>query len=156
MEQGLKNYFNLDFCLKYTLALFMLFMGFDKFIAFNLIFEFTGDAAILYEAIERAGFILPFIGIVEILAGILLIRKNTTPLGLVILLPFSVSVMVFHIFLAPAQIFPALLVFILNTVLLYRDRAVLAPIFHSISDGEDEVKESISKMQWVKKPVDEE
>ena len=156
MEEGLKKYFNIDFCLKYTLALFMLFMGFDKFIAFNLVFEFTGDAAALYEAIKRAGFILPTIGVFEIFAGILLIRKNTTPLGLIILIPFSLSVMLFHLFLAPAQIFPALLVFILNSVLLYRDRAVFAPIFHSISDGEDEVKESISNMQWVKKSVNDE
>lgn len=154
MEQGLSRYFNLDFLLKYVLAIFLLFMGFDKFIRLNLIFNFTGEAAVLYNALDRAGFIIPFVGIIEIIAGSLLIRKNTTPLGLIILLPFSVSVMLFHLFLAPSQILPALIVFVLNSVLIYRDRAIFAPIFHAISDGEDEAKESIRNVKWVQ-PVDE-
>jgi hypothetical protein len=154
MERSLKNDFNIDFYLKYVLALGLLFMGMNKFVVFMPVFELTGDANILYRALDQAGFILPLIGFVEILAGILLIRKNTTPLGLIILLPLSISIMLFHLFMAPTQILPALFVFALNAILIYRDRAIFSPIIHSITDGEDEVKESISKMSWVTKSYD--
>jgi putative oxidoreductase len=151
MDNSLTKIFNLDFYLKYILAFGLVFMGIDKFVAFNPMFEFTGEAEILYKAIDRAGFILPFIGCVEIFAGSLLIRKNTTPLGLIVLLPFSISTMLFHIFLAPSQIFPALFLFVLNSILIYRDRAIYSPILHSITDGEDEVKESIANIEWIKR-----
>jgi hypothetical protein len=131
MDNSLTKIFNLDFYLKYILAFGLVFMGIDKFVAFNPMFE--------------------FIGCVEIFAGSLLIRKNTTPLGLIVLLPFSISTMLFHIFLAPSQIFPALFLFVLNSILIYRDRAIYSPILHSITDGEDEVKESIANIEWIKR-----
>jgi hypothetical protein len=154
MEESLKKDFNLDFYLKYILAIGLVFMGIDKFIVFNPLFKFTGEAEILYNALDRAGFILPFVGTVEIIVGAFLIRKNTTPLGLIMLLPFSISIMLFHLIMAPSQIFPALFVFVLNIILIYRDRAIFSPIFHSITDGEDEVKQAIANMSWVKKDYD--
>jgi putative oxidoreductase len=151
MENSLKNDFNLNFYIRYALAFGLLFMGIDKFVVLNPLFKFTGEAEILYNALDRSGFILPFIGCVEIIAGSLLIRKNTTPLGLVILLPFSISTVLFHLFLAPSQILPAFFLFTLNAILIYRARAIYSPIFRSIIDGEDEVKESIAKINWIKK-----
>lgn len=154
MEKGLKKDFNLDFYLKYVLAIGLLFSGVDKFFAFNPFLKFTGEASLLMKSLDQAGFTLPFVGSIEILAGILLIRKNTTPQGLIMLLPFSISIMLFHLFLAPSQIWPALFVFVLNIVLIYRDRIIYSPIFKSITIGEDEVKRSISKVTWVRKPKD--
>ncbi len=154
MEKSLEKDFNFDFYLKYVLAIGLLFIGISKFVPFMPVVELPPEAANLYQALDQAGYILPLVGFIEILAGALLIRKNTTPLGLLILLPFSVNLVLFHLFLAPTQILPALFVFVLNAVLIYRDRAIFSPIIHSITDGEDEVKESISKMSWVTKSLD--
>jgi len=151
MEKAIAKDFNLDFYLKYILALGLLFMGAEKFISFTPLFNFTGEAEILYNSLDRAGFILPLIGFIEILVGMLLIRKNTTPLALIILLPFSISVMMFHLFMAPTQILPALFVFTLNAILIYRDRVIFSPIFYSITKGEGQVKKTISKIKWEKK-----
>ena len=148
LDHDLERTFTFDLVLKYILAIGLLIVGINKFVNFVPMFNLTGDAAALYQALDEAGFILPFIGSIEILCGGLLIRKNTTPLGLVMLLPFSTSIMLFHIFLAPAQIFPALFVFGLNIVLIYKDRAIFSPVFNAITKGEDEANAVLKSIDW--------
>lgn len=75
-------------------------------------------------ALSKSGYIMPIVGIVEILAGILLLINKYVPIALLILAPISVNILAFHAVLAPGGIGAAALVTILNVLLFfaYKDR----------------------------------
>lgn len=109
--------------LRFFLATILLIFGFNKFFMFLPMFEMPEAAGALMGAIFKSGYLMQTVGLVEIITGAGLLLKRTTPLALVLLGPISVNIVLFHLFLDVANIFPALLVAGLNTVLIYKFRA---------------------------------
>ena len=69
-------------------------------------------------AFQDTGYLLSFIQGLELLIGILLVTNLFTPLALLLLLPVSVNILLFHIFLAP-PVGPGLFVFGLIAFLIW-------------------------------------
>ena len=71
------------------------------------------------ESFEETGYFLPFLSIVKIACGIALLSNRFVQLALVIFIPVSINMMMFHIFLDMKSIMGALMIFTLNVALLF-------------------------------------
>lgn len=83
------------------------------------------------NALVATGYLFYFIALVEIVTGLMLLSQHTTPLALVLLAPITVNVILFHIFLAPLTILPA--IFLLSVHLYLTSKNL--PLYHSIYSG---------------------
>ena len=94
-------------------------------------FDFTGysEAEHLFNALRFSGddpdagkgYIMYMVGATEALVGLLLLLKKWVPLALVMLVPISINLVMFHIMLNLPNIGPALIVALVNGYLLYRN-----------------------------------
>jgi len=117
--------------LRLGLGLLLLAFGFNKFFWLMPDFDFTGypEAAHLFEAFRFSGdnptagkgYIMNMVGATEAIVGLLLIIKKWVPLALVMLVPISINLVMFHVMVNLPNIGPALAVAILNIYLLYRN-----------------------------------
>ena len=66
------------------------------------------------------------VGALQVIGGLLLLIGRFVPLGLVLLGPVIVNIVLFHIFLAPANFAPGLVASVLALFLVWRYRANFA------------------------------
>ncbi|WP_427127742.1 DoxX family membrane protein (plasmid) [Priestia megaterium] len=71
------------------------------------------------RALENTGYFMPFLAIVKIVCGIALITNRFTKLALVIFMPVSINMTMFHLFLGFSSGIPAYIILVLNTYLLF-------------------------------------
>ena len=71
-------------------------------------------------SLGATGYVLKTVGIIEILIGILLLLKKWVAFALIVLVPISLNILLFHLFLDVSGIGGALLVASLNGVLIYK------------------------------------
>lgn len=92
----------------------------------------SSEAWIYMEALMNTGFIMPAIGVIALACAILLFI-NRTALAAVLLAPFTVNVMLFHIFLDEAPIsanaIPAYLLLALNAYFLWYNWSKYKPMW---------------------------
>lgn len=116
--------------LRVGLGLMLLVFGLNKFLWFMPDFKFDGfpEAKYLFDAMHFSGaaptgkgYLLGLVGATEIFAGLLLVIKKWVPLALVVLMPVSVNIIFFHLFvyLNPVNLGPAFLVAGVNVYLMY-------------------------------------
>ncbi len=112
----------LQIILRKLLGLMLLAFGLNKFLWFMPAMEFGDDVAAkdFFEALTETTYMWPLVGITEIFVGLLLVIKKWVPLALVVLVPVSVNLVLFHLVLNLPSIGPAVLVAILNVFLLYK------------------------------------
>ncbi len=125
--------------LRIGLGLMLLTFGLNKFFWFMPDFNFTGfpEAEHLFntlrfsshEAVAGKGYIMGLVGLTEAVVGLLLILKKWVPFALVVLVPISVHIVLFHAFVNLPNIGPALFVAIANAYLMYRYRDNYAALF---------------------------
>ncbi|MEM7185595.1 MAG: DoxX family membrane protein [Bacteroidota bacterium] len=124
--------------LRIGLGLMLLAFGLNKFFWFMPDFDFTGypEAEHLFTALRFSGpepvgkgYIMGLVGLTEAVVGLMLIFKKWVPLALVILVPISVHIVLFHAFVNLPNIGPALLVALVNGYLMYRHREIYRPLF---------------------------
>lgn len=106
--------------IRITLGIILLIFGLNKFLTFIPVPELPADAASFIRSLERTRYILPFIGMVEITIGLLLLAKKWVALSLVVLMPISINILFFHLFLNMTGILAAIIVLSLNIILLYK------------------------------------
>lgn len=99
------------------LGVFLIIMGLNKFFPFLPTMEMTEPAAQFIAALTATGYMIPLIGIVEMVCGALILFYATAPLGILLLAPHSINVILFHLFLDPANGLFATLVFLGNLAL---------------------------------------
>lgn len=75
------------------------------------------------------GYLMGLVGLTELMVGLLLVLKKWVPLALIVLVPISVNIVLFHAFVNLPNIGPALLVAIVNGVLIYRLKEKYKPLF---------------------------
>ena len=121
------------------LGLILLLFGFNKFFWFLQDFDFTGypEAAYLFNSLRFSwseplgkGYIMNLVGLVEVLVGLLLVIKKWVPFALVMLVPISINLVLFHAFLNLPSIGPAILIVVLNGYLMYKKRDSYRPLFN--------------------------
>jgi len=115
--------------LRIGLGLMLLAFGLNKFFWFMPDFDFTGypEAEHLFNALRFSGedptaskgYIMHMVGATEAIVGLLLVLKKWVPLALVMLVPISVNVVMFHLMVNLPNIGPALLVAVVNAYLMY-------------------------------------
>lgn len=92
---------------------------FLHFIAKIVTFPSIGDGANNYfGALAATGYFFPVLKSVEIIAGIFLVVNKFTPLFLIVLIPISLQICLFDIFLAPQLLWLGGSPFLLNIFLL--------------------------------------
>jgi len=79
-------------------------------------------ARLLFDTFEDTGYLLYFIQGTELLIGIFLLTGYYTPLALIILMPITINILLFHVFMSP-PIGPGLLIFLMNVFLIWSYRA---------------------------------
>lgn len=115
--------------LRYLLGLGLLIFGLNKFIHFMPMPELPADASQFMSSLVATGYILPIVGALEVLIGLLLIFNKWVPFALLLLVPISINILLFHLFLDLSDIAGALLIAIINVVLIYKHWRIYRPLF---------------------------
>jgi len=80
------------------------------------------------EALMATGYMMPLIGASQLLPGLLLLANRFVPLALVLLAPFLVNALAFHLFLEPTGL-PNTMVFLtMELYLAWTYRAAYRPL----------------------------
>ncbi|AWH84196.1 DoxX protein [Flavobacterium album] len=111
------------------LGLILVAFGINKLYAFIPLPQPSPEAASFMESLADTGYILTIVAIFEILIGLMLLIKKWVPFVLLLLVPLSLNILLFHIFLDVPAIATALLVVIMNGILLYKHRQKYKPLF---------------------------
>jgi putative oxidoreductase len=113
------------------LGLVFLVFGSNNFFHFMPNQPIPGDAGVLADVLFRHGW-FTFHGVLEVVAGVLLLIGRYVPVALVLLGPILVNILVFHLTLA-AGILPGLICTLLEVFLIYAYWPAFEGIF--TSDG---------------------
>jgi uncharacterized membrane protein YphA (DoxX/SURF4 family) len=121
---------NFTTILRLILALGLLVFGLNKFIGFMPAPELSSDASNFMKSLSATGYVLYFLGAIEIFIGILLLLKKWVPFALLVLVPISVNILMFHLFLDLPDILQAIIIAALNTILIIKYWKAYRPLFH--------------------------
>ena len=83
------------------LGLAFIFYGVTKFFPVGSV-QLPAPAMEFLGAMVSAGYFIPFVGIAELLVGIMLVFNFWVPFAMIILSPVMLNVILFNIFLAPS------------------------------------------------------
>lgn len=86
-------------------------------------------AAAFSEALVATGYMMPLIGATQLIAGVLLLANRFVPLALLLLAPFFVNSVAFHVFLEPSGLVISLVFAALELSLAWAYRHAYAPLF---------------------------
>lgn len=109
------------------LGLLLLVFGINKFFWFLADFDFSGypEAKYLFEAIRFSGpnptgkgYLMSLVGLTEVVVGLMLVLRKWMPFALLMLVPISINLVAFHLFVNLPNIVPALLVALVNGYLI--------------------------------------
>ncbi|MBX2826724.1 MAG: DoxX family membrane protein [Flavobacteriaceae bacterium] len=125
--------------LRVGLGLMLLAFGLNKFLWFLQDFDFTGfpEAQHLFDALRYSGpeagsgkgYIMHLVGLTEVIVGLLLVIKKWVPFALVMLVPISINIVLFHAFVNLPNIGPAIVVALVNAYLMYKHWDHYRPLF---------------------------
>lgn len=96
--------------------------GLDKFLHYMPMPEFTEAQKKLNDAFVEIGWLLPLVGAVEIVGGLLFIFSKTRALGAIVILPVMVGIIIHNFIKAPEGIVFALVFAIINLWILIDNR----------------------------------
>lgn len=115
---------------RWLLGLPMIIFGLNGFLNFIPQPEtpLPEKAVAFATALMESGYMMPLIGLTQLVAGVLLVTNRFVPLALVLLAPFFVNSVAFHIFLEPSGLVPALVFTVLELYLAWQYRAAFAPM----------------------------
>jgi putative oxidoreductase len=110
------------------LGLIFVFFGLNGFLQFLSGPLPPGLAGQFIGALMQSHYVL-FVSAVQVISGVLLLVNRYVPLALVLAAAEIANILAFHIFMAPSQIFMALLVAILWIIVFVQQRQYLACLF---------------------------
>lgn len=113
-----------------VLGLILLVFGLNKFFGFIELPELPENAENFMSSLKETHYVLPVVGILEILIGIMLLLKKWMAFALILLAPISVNILLFHLFLDLPGLGAALLIAILNIILIYKHWKQYTPLFN--------------------------
>lgn len=76
-----------------------------------------------FEAIDEISWLLPLIGIAEILGGALIVFPKTRALGALIVFPVMVGVLLTHLFVDPDQLVTAIVIWVILLWIIFDNRS---------------------------------
>ena len=115
--------------IRLLLGLILFVFGLNKLIPFIPQPNLPAEAIRFFRSLGDTGYFIPILAIIEMFVGALLLIKKWVPFALVILTPISINILLFHLFLDVNGIFGAVLVFVFNTILIYKYRKAYTTLF---------------------------
>ncbi|ARB76943.1 MULTISPECIES: DoxX family membrane protein [Staphylococcus] len=70
------------------------------------------------QAMYDTGYFYPFLAIVKIVCGLCIVTNRYSYVALIIFMPVAINMVMFHLFLAPAEGLPAYLILAMNVYLM--------------------------------------
>lgn len=116
--------------IRFLLAVILILIGLNKFLNFIPAPAIPEDASEFMGSLQATGYILPVLGVVEIFIGLLLLLNKWVAFAVLALIPISINVLLYHLFLDIPSIGIAALVAIINFILLYKLWPKYKPLFH--------------------------
>ncbi|MTI39633.1 DoxX family protein [Fulvivirga lutimaris] len=89
------------------------------------------DLQRMNAAFNEIFWLMPLVGIIEVLGGILFIIPKTRPLGAIMLFPILVGIMIVHLTIAPAGLALATIIFAINLWVIYNHREKFLPLINN-------------------------
>lgn len=83
----------------------------------------------LIESFGQVDYIFPIVAVLEIIIAVLLLSNKWVAFALILLVPLSLNILLFHFYLNLQGIIPAILVATLNGILIYKHRRQYVPLF---------------------------
>jgi len=111
---------NLVIGARWLLGLTLLVFGLNKFLDFMPTPQFSAAATAFYGALMATGYMVYLIGALEVVTGLMLLAKKYVHLSLLLLAPFVVNILLFHLFLDVANGVPAYAVTVLWLYLVHQ------------------------------------
>ncbi|CEJ71924.1 DoxX-like family protein [Chryseobacterium oranimense] len=104
------------FILCLLFALVFINAGLDKFFHYNPMPKLTPEQVKIFAAFAEIGWLLPLVGAVEVIGGILFIFPKTRALGAIIILPVMVGIFLHNVYRDPNQtgVIIAVVMFLIN------------------------------------------
>lgn len=114
------------------LGLAFVFYGVTKFLPLPAP-ELPGPANAFLMAMGATGYFIPFVGLAELIVGILLLANIWVPLAMIVLAPIMLNVILFNLFLAPSIVGVIMLLIIvaLQAYIMYYTWQHYKPLFTS-------------------------
>jgi len=114
------------------LGIILLVFGLNKFypLPFLPMPKLPENASEFMSSLVATGYVLPIVGVIEVFIGILLLTKNWIAFALILLVPISLNILLFHLFLDLPGIGGAILVAVLNAILIYKHWPQYRPLFN--------------------------
>ena len=122
---------NISTTISILLGLTLIAFGLNKFFTFMPVVELSAPGLEFMGAFIKVGYGMTIVAIVEIVTGILIAINKYRALALVILFPVMLNALLFHVFLDPENILPAVLVVGMNLFLMYSSREKYSPLFQA-------------------------
>lgn len=116
--------------IRFLLALILIIIGLNKFLNFIPISEAPSEASLFMGSLQATGYILPFVGAIEIFIGLLLLANKWVAFAVLLLVPISINILLYHVFLDIPTIGPAVVVAVINFILIYKLWPKYKPLFH--------------------------
>lgn len=112
--------------IRIILGLGLILFGLDKF------FEFIPHNHVMTEELVAAftglianKFILPTVGVVEAISGLLLLTRKYSIIGLLLMVPVTYGIIAFHLAVDLAGIIPGLIVAVMHIYLLFLKKTTI-------------------------------
>lgn len=117
--------------IRILLGLVLLAFGLNKLLPspFIPLPELPQKAGDFMTSLGATGYVLKTVGLIEIGIGILLLLKKWVAFALIALVPISLNILLFHLFLDVSGIIGAIVVAALNGILIYKHWPQFRPLF---------------------------
>ncbi len=115
--------------LRVFLGLGLIIFGLNKFFGFMPMPELPEDASSFMSSLQATGYVLPVVGFLEIVIGLMLLVNKAVAFALLLLAPISVNILLFHLFLDLPGIGGAIVIAVINVILIYKHWKVYRPLF---------------------------
>lgn len=116
--------------IRFLLALILILIGTNKFFPFIPAPDLPESASEFMSSLKATGYVMPVLGAIEILIGLLLLFNKWVAFAVLALVPISVNVLLYHLFLDIPHIGIAALVAVINFTLFYKLWPKYRPLFH--------------------------
>jgi len=114
--------------IRFLLGLMMVNAGLNKFFHYIPMSEMSQSAMDLMDAFGASEYMFPLIAITEIVAGVLLLTKRYTAVGAVLMIPITVNIFLFHMFLDTAGMGMGIVLLLINIAILVSENKRLYPL----------------------------
>ena len=117
--------------IRILLGIVLLAFGLNKLLSspFIPLPELPQKAGDFMASLGATGYVLKTVGLIEIGIGILLLLKKWVAFALIALVPISLNILLFHLFLDVSGIIGAVVVATLNGTLIYKHWPQFRPLF---------------------------